>query len=97
MLGTNPITVAAPALGTDNFFLDMATTTVAVGKVEMQKRRGLPIPGGWAVDKTGHVSLSFDVLLMHIVASFSSLFLNMALLTRVNLVEQRGTQTVTWR
>lgn len=32
-LGTNPLSVAAPAKDGDSFVLDMATTTVAVGKV----------------------------------------------------------------
>ncbi|KAL5006862.1 hypothetical protein ScPMuIL_015668 [Solemya velum] len=51
-LGTNPISVAAPANG-DSFVLDMATTAVALGKVEIQERKGEEIPLGWAVDKTG--------------------------------------------
>ena len=32
-LGTNPLSVAAPAKNGDSFVLDMATTAVAVGKV----------------------------------------------------------------
>ena len=32
-LGTNPLSVGAPGVGGDGFCLDMATTTVAVGKV----------------------------------------------------------------
>lgn len=32
-MGTNPITFGAPAKDNDNFVLDMATSTVAVGKV----------------------------------------------------------------
>lgn len=32
-LGTNPWTFAAPASNGDSFVLDMATTTVALGKV----------------------------------------------------------------
>jgi LDH2 family malate/lactate/ureidoglycolate dehydrogenase len=32
-LGTNPLSVAAPAKDGDSFVLDMATTAVAVGKV----------------------------------------------------------------
>lgn len=32
-LGTNPISVGAPAENGDGFVLDMATTAVAVGKV----------------------------------------------------------------
>lgn len=32
-LGTNPITMAAPGKNGDSFVLDMATSTVALGKV----------------------------------------------------------------
>ncbi|CAI2341134.1 unnamed protein product [Caenorhabditis sp. 36 PRJEB53466] len=32
-LGTNPISLAAPGTGDDAFVLDMASTTVAIGKV----------------------------------------------------------------
>ncbi|KAK3087420.1 hypothetical protein FSP39_005686 [Pinctada imbricata] len=53
-LGTNPITVAAAGNGEDQFVLDMATTSVARGKVEIQKVKGKPMPTGWAVDKDGH-------------------------------------------
>ena len=34
-LGTNPINMAAPAKDGDSFVLDMATTSVALGKVCM--------------------------------------------------------------
>lgn len=33
-MGTNPITLAAPGLNGDHFVLDMATSAVAVGKVQ---------------------------------------------------------------
>jgi LDH2 family malate/lactate/ureidoglycolate dehydrogenase len=33
--------------------LDMATTVVAAGKLEIARRRGEPIPEGWAVDEAG--------------------------------------------
>lgn len=32
-LGTNPISLVAPALANDDFALDMATSAVALGKV----------------------------------------------------------------
>ena len=51
-LGTNPIAFAAPTNG-DPFCLDMATSTVAVGKIEVARRLGLPIPEGWSVDADG--------------------------------------------
>ncbi|KAF5303725.1 hypothetical protein FQR65_LT00869 [Abscondita terminalis] len=52
-LGTNPLSLAAPAENGDSFVLDMATTTAPLGKVEMHKRRNEPIPHGWAQDKNG--------------------------------------------
>lgn len=54
ILGTNPISVAAPACTyEDSFVLDMATSTAALGKVEMEKRKGNKIPSCWGVDCTG--------------------------------------------
>jgi LDH2 family malate/lactate/ureidoglycolate dehydrogenase len=44
MLGTNPIAVAMPAGRERPFVLDMATSTAAVGKVEIAERLGKPIP-----------------------------------------------------
>ncbi|HEY4607503.1 MAG TPA: Ldh family oxidoreductase, partial [Acidimicrobiia bacterium] len=66
LLGTNPLAVAIPggSAGTD-FYLDMATSTVAVGKVETALREGREVPAGWiastrspTLDENG--VLSFD-------------------------------------
>lgn len=51
--GTNPITIAAPGNNGDSFVLDMATTTVAFGKVELCNRKGELIPKTWGADKEG--------------------------------------------
>ena len=56
ILGTNPISLAAPAMKEHAFVLDMATATVPRGKVEVYNRAGKPIPHGWAVDETGRSS-----------------------------------------
>ena len=53
ILGTNPLSLAAPALKEKPFVLDMATSTVPRGKVEVYNRLGKPMPHGWAVDETG--------------------------------------------
>lgn len=53
MLGTNPIAFAAPAEKENNFILDMATSTVASGKIGLARRLGVPIPEGWAVGAEG--------------------------------------------
>ncbi|XP_041984817.1 uncharacterized oxidoreductase YjmC-like isoform X2 [Aricia agestis] len=53
-LGTNPISVVAPASKSETFYLDMATTSVAVGKIEMQMRKGESLPRGWAQGPDGN-------------------------------------------
>jgi len=56
LLGTNPISLTAPATKEKPFVLDMATSTVPRGKVEVYQRLGKPMPHGWAVDETGKSS-----------------------------------------
>ncbi len=53
VLGTNPIAVAAPAGRERPFVLDMATTTVSLGKLEIADQLDAPLPEGWAVDGDG--------------------------------------------
>ncbi len=53
MLGTNPIAVAAPANKELSFVLDMATSTVTRGKLEVYERQGKPLPMGWTTDERG--------------------------------------------
>jgi LDH2 family malate/lactate/ureidoglycolate dehydrogenase len=53
-LGTNPIAVAIPALNQPPFVIDMATTTVANGKLEVLQRKGMDAPLGWTQDKDGN-------------------------------------------
>jgi LDH2 family malate/lactate/ureidoglycolate dehydrogenase len=53
ILGTNPIAVAIPQGDGTIFLLDMATTTVTHGKVELYDRRKKPMPLGWVVDEKG--------------------------------------------
>jgi len=53
ILGTNPISLTAPADREKPFVLDMATSVVPRGKVEVYDRLGKPMPLGWAVDETG--------------------------------------------
>jgi LDH2 family malate/lactate/ureidoglycolate dehydrogenase len=50
--GTNPICMSVP--GPDNWLLDMATTTVALGKILNAQFHGRStIPEGWAMDSEG--------------------------------------------
>ena len=55
IFGTNPICVAAPGeCEDDSFLLDMSTSSVALGKIEMQLRKDEPLPSfGWALGKDG--------------------------------------------
>lgn len=53
MLGTNPISVAAPAGEERAFVLDMATSTVPRGKLEVYDRQEKPVPLGWVTDERG--------------------------------------------
>lgn len=63
LLGTNPISVAAKGDNSDTFVLDMATTAVAQGKVELKKRLGNEAPQGWGVDRDGKPCTSTDEIL----------------------------------
>jgi LDH2 family malate/lactate/ureidoglycolate dehydrogenase len=51
--GTNPIAFGAPVQDDEPFLLDIATTAVAGGKLEIAQRQAKPIPLGWAVDADG--------------------------------------------
>jgi L-2-hydroxycarboxylate dehydrogenase (NAD+) len=51
--GTNPIAVAIPANGHAPFVLDMSTTAVTFGRLEVSERKGKPLKAGWAVDAEG--------------------------------------------
>src|SRR6266576_1586262 len=65
MLSTNPLSFAAPAGRHAPFVLDMATTTVAVGKLVVASRWGKPIPAGWALDDRGRPTTDPMVALKH--------------------------------
>jgi L-2-hydroxycarboxylate dehydrogenase (NAD+) len=55
-LGTNPISVAAPAGREYPYVLDMATTITPFGRVEVYDRRGMQLPPGWAIDEHGEAN-----------------------------------------
>ena len=60
-LSTNPISFAAPAGRHAPFVLDMATTTVAAGKLRIASRWKKPIPAGWALDEDGNPTTDPDI------------------------------------
>ena len=55
-LGTDPWSFAAPSADGVPFLLDMATTTVAAGRIRNKANEGLPAPDGWVLDKEGNPS-----------------------------------------
>jgi L-2-hydroxycarboxylate dehydrogenase (NAD+) len=57
LLGNSPLAVAVPALGSDAFVLDMAMSTVAMGKIEVAARSGHALKPGWALDGSGRETL----------------------------------------
>jgi LDH2 family malate/lactate/ureidoglycolate dehydrogenase len=52
-LGTDPIAFAAPGKPGEPFLLDMATTTVAAGRIRNKANENLPAPPGWLLTKDG--------------------------------------------
>lgn len=55
-LGTDPWSFAAPSADGIPFLLDMATTTVAAGRLRNKANEGLPAPAGWVLDSEGQPS-----------------------------------------
>jgi L-2-hydroxycarboxylate dehydrogenase (NAD+) len=53
VLGTNPIAIAVPAGKERPYVLDMSTSTVTRGKLEVYARLEKPIPINWATDENG--------------------------------------------
>lgn len=53
-LGTNPVSIALPSTLEAPFFLDMATSQAAGGKILVARNRREPVPAGWLVDKEGN-------------------------------------------
>jgi LDH2 family malate/lactate/ureidoglycolate dehydrogenase len=54
--GTNPIAFAAPAGEAAPFCFDVATSTVAIGKLRVAELNARPLETGWALDSTGAVT-----------------------------------------
>ena len=55
-LGTDPWSFAAPSADGRPFLLDMATTTVAAGRIRNKANEGLPAPPGWVLGPDGRPS-----------------------------------------
>jgi LDH2 family malate/lactate/ureidoglycolate dehydrogenase len=63
LIGTNPIGLAAPAGRFGAFCLDMATSTIPRGRIEVAARRGELLPVGWAIDAEGLPATTPDTAL----------------------------------
>lgn len=57
MLGTNPISVAVPAKNEFPYVLDMATSVIPLGKVEVYRRKEENLKNNWVIDEKGNDSL----------------------------------------
>jgi len=66
MLGTNPIAFAAPAKRHPAFCLDMATSTVAIGKIKLAALQQRPIKDGWATDDKGRITTNASEAMAHL-------------------------------
>jgi len=63
LIGTNPIALAAPAGRFGSFCLDMATSTIPRGRIEVAARRGELLPVGWAIDAEGRAATTPEAAL----------------------------------
>jgi LDH2 family malate/lactate/ureidoglycolate dehydrogenase len=63
MFGTNPIAFAAPGRRSGIFYLDMATSTVAIGKLKLAALHERPLEPGWALDGDGRMTTDPGVAL----------------------------------
>jgi len=68
VLGTNPIAVGAPGANGLDFLLDMATSVVPRGKLEVYDRNRKQMPAGWAVDEFGYDSKNPGQVLANLLA-----------------------------
>jgi L-2-hydroxycarboxylate dehydrogenase (NAD+) len=53
VLGTNPISVAVPSSEGCPYVLDMATSAVSFGKIQLHEKLKKSIPSGWGIDEYG--------------------------------------------
>jgi uncharacterized oxidoreductase len=55
-LGTNPISIGIPGGEQPDLLVDFATTSIAEGKVQVARAKGVPLPPGCIIDKSGNPS-----------------------------------------
>jgi L-2-hydroxycarboxylate dehydrogenase (NAD+) len=67
ILGTNPIALGAPGDAGLDLLLDMATSVVPRGKLEVYDRNRKQMPVGWAVDEQGYDSKNPGQVLSNLI------------------------------
>jgi LDH2 family malate/lactate/ureidoglycolate dehydrogenase len=58
--GTNPLAIAAPGGEGNPFSFDIATSTIAIGKIRLAKLHGKPLLPGWALNEDGQTETDPD-------------------------------------
>ena len=59
---TSPLSIGVPSKDTDHIILDMATSTVAEGKVMVAQKGGKPLPSGALIDSNGNLTINPEVM-----------------------------------
>ena len=59
---TSPLSIGVPSKDTDHIILDMATSTVAEGKVMVAQKGGKPLPSGSLIDSNGNLTINPEVM-----------------------------------
>ena len=59
---TSPLSIGVPSKDTDHIILDMATSTVAEGKVMVAQKGGKPLPAGALIDSNGNLTINPEVM-----------------------------------
>ncbi len=59
---TSPLSIGVPSKDTDHIILDMATSTVAEGKVMVAQKGGKPLPVGALIDSNGNLTINPEVM-----------------------------------
>ena len=60
VFGTDPVAFACPQPGRDPIVVDLSLSKVARGNIIAAKRKGVPIPEGWALDSQGRPTTDPD-------------------------------------
>lgn len=61
--GTNPLAITAPAGDGQSFCFDIATSTIAIGKLRLARFHGKRLEPGWALDRHGAITTDPEVAL----------------------------------